>query len=102
MLGASVGRRRLVTVDHVELGPYGAQQDGAGDQRDLAHHEPVAEPQDFMVTVRVLADIPEKDRPKVRVVDTRGAWFKTEIARVRTAKGADFSACDIDIPVEVK
>lgn len=64
--------------------------------------EPVAEPQDFMQKVRVLADLPEKDRPKIRVIDTRSAWFKTEIARVRTAKGADFSACDLDIPVEVK
>jgi peptidylprolyl isomerase len=64
--------------------------------------EPVADPQDFMRTVRVLADIPEAERPKVRVVDTRGAWFKAEVARVRAAKGADFSACDIDIPVEVK
>jgi peptidylprolyl isomerase len=64
--------------------------------------EPVEEPQDRMERVRVLADIPEKDRPKVRVVDTRSAWFKSEIERVRAAKGADFSACDVNIPAEVK
>ncbi|MET0273489.1 MAG: peptidylprolyl isomerase [Phenylobacterium sp.] len=64
--------------------------------------EPVPDPQDRMERVRVLADIPEGERPKVRVIDTKGAWFKAEAARVRAAKGAAFTACDIDIPVEVK
>jgi peptidylprolyl isomerase len=64
--------------------------------------EPVEQPQDVMEHVRVLADLPEKDRPKVRVIDPKGPWFKAEIARVRAAKGADFTACDVDIPVEVK
>ena len=64
--------------------------------------EPVPDPQDRMDRVRVLADLPEKDRPKVRVIDTKGPWFKAEIARARAAKGADFSACDIQMPVEVK
>lgn len=64
--------------------------------------EPVEAPQDRMERVRVLADIPEAERPKIRVIDPKGAWFKAEIERVRQAKGANFSACDIDIPVEVK
>ena len=64
--------------------------------------EPVEQPQDVMEHVRLLADLPEKDRPKVRVIDPKGPWFKAEIARVRAAKGADFTACDVDIPVEVK
>jgi peptidylprolyl isomerase len=64
--------------------------------------EPVEEPQDRMERVRLLADLPEKDRPKVRVIDPQGPWFKAEVARVRAAKGADFTACDVDIPVEVK
>lgn len=64
--------------------------------------EPVAEPMDHMERVRVLADLPEAERPKVRVIDPRGAWFKAEIERVRHMKGADFSACDVDIPAEVK
>jgi peptidylprolyl isomerase len=38
----------------------------------------------------------------VRVIDPKGPWFKAEIARARALKGADFSACDIEIPVEVK
>ena len=64
--------------------------------------EPVPDPQDRMERVRLLADLPEKDRPQVRVIDPKGPWFKAEIARTRAAKGADFSACDIKIPVEVK
>lgn len=63
--------------------------------------EPVAEPQDRMERVRLLSDIPENERPKVRVIDPASPWFKAEIARTRTAKGADFTACDVNIPVEV-
>ena len=64
--------------------------------------EPVEDPQDRMERVRLLSDIPEKDRPKVRVIDPKGPWFKAEIARVRAARGADFTACDVTIPAEVK
>jgi peptidylprolyl isomerase len=64
--------------------------------------EPVPDPQDRMERVRLLADLPAAERPKVRVVDTNGAWFKAEAARVRAAKGAGFSACDVDIPAEVR
>ncbi|MDP3174513.1 MAG: peptidylprolyl isomerase, partial [Phenylobacterium sp.] len=63
--------------------------------------EPVADPQDRMDRVRVMADIPEAERPKVRVIDPASAWFKAEIAWVRHSKGADFTACDIEIPAEV-
>lgn len=64
--------------------------------------EPVPDPQDRMERVRVLSDIPEKERPKIRVIDPAGKWFKAEVARAIAAGGANFSACDIQIPVEVK
>jgi peptidylprolyl isomerase len=64
--------------------------------------EPVEPPQDRMDKVRLLADIPEASRPKIRVVDTKSAWFKAQIERVRAARGADFTACDVDVPAEVK
>ena len=70
--------------------------------RGIKTGEPVEDPQDRMERVRVLADLPQKDRPAVRVIDPQGPWFKAEIARVRAAKGADFTACDVDIPAEVK
>jgi peptidylprolyl isomerase len=64
--------------------------------------EPVPDPQDKMERVRLLSDIPEKDRPKIRVIDPAGKWFKAEIARAQAAGGANFTACDVNIPVEVK
>jgi peptidylprolyl isomerase len=63
--------------------------------------EPVAKPQDQMVKVRLLADIPAGERPTVRVVDTGSAWFKAEVARKRAAQGADFSVCDVELAVDV-
>jgi peptidylprolyl isomerase len=62
----------------------------------------VVAPQDRMIRVRLLSDIPAADRPSVRVIDPHGPWFKAEVARVRAREGADFSPCDIDIPVRVK
>lgn len=70
--------------------------------RSIKTGEPVPDPQDRMDRVRVLADIPASERPSVRVIDPAGKWFKGEIARVRKEKGADFSLCDVNIPVEVK
>lgn len=70
--------------------------------RQIKTGEPVEQPQDRMDRVRLLADLPDAERPKIRVIDPKGAWFKAEIARVRAAKGADFSACDVEMPVEVK
>ena len=64
--------------------------------------EPVAPPQDKMDKVRVLSDIPAADRPKVRVIDPKSAWFRAEIESARARMGADFSACAIRIPSEVK
>lgn len=64
--------------------------------------EPVADPQDKMERLRLLSDIPEKDRPTIRVIDPAGKWFKAEIARAQAAGGANFTACDVNIPVEVK
>jgi peptidylprolyl isomerase len=70
--------------------------------REIKTGEPVEPPQDYMEHVHVLADMPEASRPKIRVIDPKSPWFKAEIDRVRAARGADFSACDVEIPVEVK
>ena len=47
-------------------------------------------------------NMPEKDRPKIRVIDPAGKWFKAEIVRAQAAAGANFTVCDINVPVEVK
>ena len=70
--------------------------------RAIKTGEPVAAPQDRMDRVRVLADIAASERPAVRVIDPAGPWFKGEIERLRNEKGADFSLCDVNIPVKVQ
>ena len=37
--------------------------------------EPVEAPQDKMLSVKVVADLPQDQRPKVRIVDANSAWF---------------------------
>lgn len=64
--------------------------------------EPAPDPQDRMARLRVLSELPENEQPKIRVANLTGPWFKAELARVRAARGADFTACDITIPTEVK
>jgi peptidylprolyl isomerase len=70
--------------------------------RAIKTGEPVPDPQDEMIKVRLLSDIPEAERPKVRVIDPGSPWFRNQIAAVRRAKGADFSVCDLDVPVSVQ
>jgi len=81
---------------------FGRVLSGLDVVRAIKTGEPVEKPQDKMVKVRLLSDIPQGERPTVRVADTGGAWFKTEVARVRQLKGADFSVCDVDLAVEVR
>jgi peptidylprolyl isomerase len=69
--------------------------------RAIKTGEPVQDP-DEMLTVRVLADLPEAQRPKVYVMDAQGPAFARLVARTRHARGADFSVCDLDLPVELR
>ena len=59
-----------------------------------------AEP-DRMIRVRIASDLLEAERPVVQVLDTASAAFRTLAEGVRTARGADFSICDIVLPVQV-
>jgi peptidylprolyl isomerase len=64
--------------------------------------EPVAAPQDKMITVKVMADMPEATRPKVRIVDAASPWARAEIARQQAELAPDFTVCSVKLPVEVK
>jgi len=79
---------------------WGRAISGLDAVRAIKTGEPVTEP-DRMERVRVLADIPEAERPRVRVIDTRGQGFRQLVDTTRAARGADFSVCDVDIPVQV-
>lgn len=56
---------------------------------------------DRMIRVRVASDLPEAERPVVRVLDPASPAFGVLARTVREARGADFSICDIVLPVQV-
>jgi len=56
---------------------------------------------DRMTRVRVASDLPEAERPTARVLDAASPQFRALAEAARQAKGADFSVCDIDLPVQV-
>ncbi len=68
--------------------------------RKIKIGEPAVDP-DKMLKVRLLADIPPAERPVIEVMDTNSPQFKTMVDLVRKAKGADFSVCDVRVPVKV-
>jgi len=69
--------------------------------RAIKTGEPVEPPQDRMERVRLLADLPPAEQPKIRVIDPKSAWFKTQVARAEKASPNDFM-CELDMPAEVK
>ncbi|MFN4092309.1 MAG: peptidylprolyl isomerase [Brevundimonas sp.] len=60
----------------------------------------VTEP-DRMVRVRVASTLTEAERPVVQIVDTRSTLFRALADSARSTRGADFSPCDIELPVQV-
>ncbi|HEX6860140.1 MAG TPA: peptidylprolyl isomerase [Caulobacteraceae bacterium] len=80
---------------------FGRAISGVDVVRSIKTGEPVEAPQDVMERVTVLADWPEATRPKVQVMDPHSAFFQSMIRTARDQKGADFSLCDIDIPVRI-
>ncbi|MCR5878940.1 hypothetical protein [Phenylobacterium sp. J367] len=47
--------------------------------------------------MRVAADLPAAERPRLEVEDPRGAAFQRRLAETRRARGADFSICDLEV-----
>ena len=67
----------------------------------IAIGEPPATP-DLMLKVRVAADIPEAQRPRLSIMRDDSPAFRTLVRQVRIAKGAEFSICDLEVPVRVE
>ena len=70
--------------------------------REIKLGEPPADPQDKMITVRLGSDLAPSDRPKLYVLDTRTPVFKAMVDKARADKGADISACDIDVAAQLR
>jgi peptidylprolyl isomerase len=56
---------------------------------------------DRMIRVRVASDLPEGERPAAAVLSTASPTFAALVQQARQARGADFSICDIELPVRV-
>ena len=81
--------------------PFGRAIAGLDVIRAIKVGEPVEAPMDKMLKVRVLADIPTAERPVVRVIETRGAWFTAQVVKARADQTVDFSICSLDIPSQI-
>lgn len=78
--------------------PWGRVVVGLDAVQALAVGEPPPHP-DHMKTVRVMADLPPADQPKIQVLDTTSPSFKALIAYDKTLHGGSFSVCDVTLPV---
>lgn len=82
--------------------PWGRVISGLDVVKAIRTGEPVPEPMDKMIEVRVMADIPEARRPKIQVQNTASPAFKAYAEGVVQAKGAAFDICDLEIRAEVR
>lgn len=78
--------------------PFGRVIAGFDVAKALAVGEPPEAP-DRMVRVALAADLPEAERPRLEVADPKGELFQARVAALRAEKGADFTVCDVEIPV---
>jgi peptidylprolyl isomerase len=62
----------------------------------LAVGEPPRVP-DLMLKMRMLGDLPEATRPRVEVLNEKGALFASKVAELQREKGARFTICDVEI-----
>jgi len=64
--------------------------------------EPVPAPSDRMVKVQMLSDMPVGQRPTIKVLDTRTAYFAALVRKEKAAKGDEFTPCDVIVPSLIK
>jgi len=81
---------------------FGRVLQGVEVVRNIKTGEPVPDPQDKMLSVKLLADMPADKRPKIQVMDTRSAAFKALVVKRQAEQGGSFTNCDVDVPVQVK
>ncbi len=81
---------------------FGRVVSGLDVVRAIKVGEPPKDPQDKMISVKLLADIPADKRPQIQIMDTRGPAFAALIAKRRAEVGPSFVNCDVEIPVQVK
>jgi len=83
-------------LDH-DYAVWGRVAQGLEVVRAIKVGEPPPDP-DRMVRVRVAADLPAAERPRLEVANPAGPAFQTRAAAARARLGARFSICDLPIP----
>jgi peptidylprolyl isomerase len=83
-----------MTVDGLDV--VRSLQVGDGENGMMTQAQP-----DRMTRMRVAADIPEAERPTVQVLATDSPRFRALVEAARSARGADFSVCDVTLPIQV-
>ncbi len=94
-------RQHNASLDKVYTA-FGRVISGLDVVRAIKTGEPVADPQDKMVSVKLLADLPADKRPSIQVMDTRSAAFQALVTKRQAEVGAAFGNCDVEIPAQVK
>ena len=80
--------------------PFGRVLVGLDVVRAIKVGEPVAEPRDVLVKVRVAADLPAAEQPHLYRLDTTGPFFRKHMAKLVESESADYQPCDTPIAVQ--
>jgi peptidylprolyl isomerase len=80
-------------LDH-DYAVWGQVVHGLDVVRAINVGEPPKDP-DRMVKVRVAADLPAAERPKLEVLNPQGAAFRTRLSKIKAEKGAAMTVCDL-------
>lgn len=63
--------------------------------------EPVTPPRDTVRTVRLLSDLPQAERPVVRVLNTKSPSFQAILAKAKADDPSGPDICSLEIPVQI-
>lgn len=80
-------------LDH-DYAVWGRVVQGMDVVRAIKVGEPPADP-DRMIRVRLAADLPAAERPRLQIANPSGPAFQARVAAARARLGARFSVCDL-------
>lgn len=84
-------------LDH-DYAVWGRVVQGLEAVRAIKVGEPPADP-DRMIRVRLAADLPAAERPRLEVANPSGPAFQARVTVLKARMGARFTVCDLALPV---
>jgi peptidylprolyl isomerase len=82
-------------LDH-DYAVWGRVVQGLDVVRAIKVGEPPADP-DRMLRVRLAADLPPAEQPRLEVEDTQSSAFQAKVARLMARLGPSFTVCDMPV-----